>query len=106
MSEIENPLRDAIAGAIRDHDVLLFMKGSPEQPQCGFSARTVQALRAIGASPIHHGFTLGCDARLSTPSHAAQVAIAWRACWGESKTCSMLLWFFGFRQALRKLPTV
>ena len=49
MSETENPLRDAIAGAIRDHDVLLFMKGSPDQPQCGFSARTVAALEALGA---------------------------------------------------------
>ena len=49
MSETENTLRDAIAGAIRDHDVLLFMKGSPEQPQCGFSARTVASLEALGA---------------------------------------------------------
>ena len=49
MSETENPLREAIAGAIKDHDVLLFMKGSPEQPQCGFSARTVAALESLGA---------------------------------------------------------
>ena len=49
MSETENTLRDAIAGAISDHDVLLFMKGTPEQPQCGFSARTVAALEALGA---------------------------------------------------------
>jgi monothiol glutaredoxin len=49
MSETENPLREAIAGAIKDHDVLLFMKGSPDQPQCGFSARTVAALEALGA---------------------------------------------------------
>ena len=48
MSETENPLRDAIAGAIKDHDVLLFMKGNPEQPACGFSARTVAALEAVG----------------------------------------------------------
>ena len=36
----------------------------------------------------------------------AQTQAAWRACSGESKTCSMLLWFFGFRQALRNEPTV
>ena len=42
----ENPLRDAIAGAIAEKDVLLFMKGTPEQPMCGFSARTVAALEA------------------------------------------------------------
>jgi monothiol glutaredoxin len=49
MSETtENPIRDAISEAIRDHDVILFMKGTPEQPMCGFSARTVAALDAVG----------------------------------------------------------
>jgi Grx4 family monothiol glutaredoxin len=46
----ENPLRDAIAGAIAEKDVLLFMKGTPEQPMCGFSARTVAALEAHKAA--------------------------------------------------------
>jgi monothiol glutaredoxin len=50
MSEqTENPLRDAIAEAIRDNKVILFMKGTPEMPACGFSARTVAALQATGA---------------------------------------------------------
>src|ERR687885_1353363 len=50
MSEqTENPLRDAIAEAIRDNEVILFMKGTPEMPACGFSARTVAALQATGA---------------------------------------------------------
>src|SRR3954463_1305611 len=50
MSEqTENPLRDAIAEAIRDNEVILFMKGTPEMPACGFSMRTVQALHATGA---------------------------------------------------------
>lgn len=44
-----NPLREAIAEAISSNDVLLFMKGNPEQPRCGFSARTVGALQALGA---------------------------------------------------------
>ncbi len=49
MSETtENPIREAIAEAIRDHEVILFMKGTPEQPMCGFSARTVAALDALG----------------------------------------------------------
>ncbi len=33
--------------------VLLFMKGSPDFPQCGFSAQTVAALRALGSSFEH-----------------------------------------------------
>ena len=45
----ENPVRDAIQSAIADHEVILFMKGTPEQPMCGFSARTAAALEALGA---------------------------------------------------------
>ena len=44
----ENPVRDAIQEAIRDHEIILFMKGTPEQPMCGFSARTAAALEALG----------------------------------------------------------
>jgi monothiol glutaredoxin len=42
-----NPIRDAIAGAIAEHKVILFMKGTPEAPACGFSARTVAALQSL-----------------------------------------------------------
>jgi monothiol glutaredoxin len=50
MSEqTDNPIRDAIAEAIRDNDVLLFMKGTPDAPACGFSARAVAALQATGS---------------------------------------------------------
>ena len=44
----ENPVRDALTEAIADHEVILFMKGTPEQPMCGFSARTAAALEALG----------------------------------------------------------
>lgn len=44
-----NPIRDAIAQAIDENPVILFMKGTPEQPMCGFSARTVAALQALDA---------------------------------------------------------
>jgi monothiol glutaredoxin len=42
-----NPIRDAITEAIEQHKVILFMKGTPEAPACGFSARTVAALQAL-----------------------------------------------------------
>ena len=42
-----NPIREAIAQAIGEHRVILFMKGTPEAPACGFSARTVAALQAL-----------------------------------------------------------
>jgi monothiol glutaredoxin len=44
-----NPIRDAIAETIAEHRVILFMKGTPEAPACGFSARTVAVLQALDA---------------------------------------------------------
>jgi monothiol glutaredoxin len=50
MSDSEsNPIRDAIAEAISEHDTILFMKGTPEAPACGFSARTVAILQTLEA---------------------------------------------------------
>jgi monothiol glutaredoxin len=43
-----NPMREAIQSAISENPVLLFMKGTPEQPMCGFSARTVAILQSVG----------------------------------------------------------
>jgi monothiol glutaredoxin len=40
----DNPLHDQIQQAITEHPMILFMKGTPEQPMCGFSARTVAIL--------------------------------------------------------------
>jgi monothiol glutaredoxin len=47
MSE-PNTLRDEIENAIAQNPVLLFMKGTPDQPMCGFSARTVAILQSVG----------------------------------------------------------
>jgi monothiol glutaredoxin len=44
----DNPLRDQIQQAISDNPVILFMKGTPEQPMCGFSARTTAILESLG----------------------------------------------------------
>ena len=48
MSESDSGLRKQIEGAIADNDVILFMKGTPEEPSCGFSARSVQILKTLG----------------------------------------------------------
>jgi monothiol glutaredoxin len=42
-----NPIREAIEEAISEHKVILFMKGTPEAPACGFSARTVAILQSL-----------------------------------------------------------
>ena len=41
-------IREFIENAIAKNPVMLFMKGSPEQPACGFSARTAASLNALG----------------------------------------------------------
>jgi monothiol glutaredoxin len=48
MSDDNTQIRDAIKNAIDENRVILFMKGTPEQPACGFSARTVATLQALG----------------------------------------------------------
>jgi monothiol glutaredoxin len=45
----ENPMRDAIQEAISENQIILFMKGTPEAPACGFSARSSAALQALNA---------------------------------------------------------
>lgn len=42
-----NEIRDTIQKAVNENDVILFMKGTPEQPMCGFSARTVGILQSL-----------------------------------------------------------
>ncbi|WP_312162584.1 Grx4 family monothiol glutaredoxin [Phenylobacterium sp.] len=44
-----NPVHDFIAKAVADHPVVLFMKGVPEEPRCGFSSVVVQILDHLGA---------------------------------------------------------
>jgi monothiol glutaredoxin len=44
----ENPVFDRIQNDITSNDVVLYMKGTPVFPQCGFSAAVVQMLSNIG----------------------------------------------------------
>ena len=41
-------VKSRIEEQLKSHDVLLYMKGSPDFPQCGFSGQTVAALNAVG----------------------------------------------------------
>jgi monothiol glutaredoxin len=45
-----NPAHAFIADTVGQHDVVLFMKGTPDQPRCGFSSLAVQILDHVGAS--------------------------------------------------------
>ena len=43
-----NPIRDFIATSVAENPVVLFMKGVPDEPRCGFSALVVQILDHLG----------------------------------------------------------
>lgn len=44
---------ERIQAEIDRQPIVLFMKGTPQFPMCGFSSRTVQALKAAGAGQLH-----------------------------------------------------
>jgi monothiol glutaredoxin len=45
---LQDPAHAFIAKTVSEHPVVLFMKGVPDQPQCGFSATVVQILDHLG----------------------------------------------------------
>ena len=47
------PVMERIQAEVDGHPIVLFMKGTPQFPMCGFSSRTVQALRTAGATELH-----------------------------------------------------
>ncbi|MGZ0080583.1 Grx4 family monothiol glutaredoxin [Methylomonas sp. YC3] len=44
---------DRIQAQLASHPVVLYMKGTPDFPQCGFSSRVVQVLQACNADYAH-----------------------------------------------------
>ena len=48
MSSEAIDIKDTIKEQIESNSILLYMKGNPEQPQCGFSAKVTQMLMACG----------------------------------------------------------
>ncbi|WP_291832661.1 Grx4 family monothiol glutaredoxin [Brevundimonas sp.] len=46
---VADPVHTFIADTLAQHDVVLFMKGTPDAPRCGFSSLAVQILDHIGA---------------------------------------------------------
>ena len=61
---------DTIKDQIASNPILLYMKGSPNQPQCGFSARSVEALMACGERFAYVDILANPDIRASLPRYA------------------------------------
>ncbi len=47
------PVMDRIKAEVDDHPVVLFMKGTPEFPMCGFSSRACHALKQAGGAKLY-----------------------------------------------------
>jgi monothiol glutaredoxin len=61
---------DTIKEQIEGNPVILYMKGSPNQPQCGFSARTSQALMSCGERFAYVDVLSNPDIRANLPAYA------------------------------------
>ncbi|MEP1469598.1 MAG: Grx4 family monothiol glutaredoxin [Halieaceae bacterium] len=61
---------ETIKEQIDSNGILLYMKGSPNQPQCGFSARTVQALMACGERFAYVDILSNPEIRANLPQYA------------------------------------
>ena len=61
---------DTIKEQIETNDVLLYLKGSPNQPQCGFSARTVEVLMACGERFAYVDILSNPEIRANLPQYA------------------------------------
>lgn len=63
-------IMETIKDQISNNRVLLYMKGSPNQPQCGFSARAVQALVGVGERFAYVDILSNPEIRANLPKYA------------------------------------
>lgn len=63
-------IMETIKDQIANNRVILYMKGSPNQPQCGFSARAVQALVSVGERFAYVDVLSNPEIRANLPTYA------------------------------------
>ncbi len=61
---------DRIKQQVGSHPVLLYMKGTPDFPQCGFSARTSQVLKTMGVEFGHVNVLAEPEIRANLPKYS------------------------------------
>lgn len=61
---------EKIKQQVGSHPVLLYMKGTPDFPQCGFSARTTQVLKNMGVEFGHVNVLAEPEIRASLPKYS------------------------------------
>ena len=52
MTDVQQVVQQRIDDLVKSHRVVLFMKGTAQFPQCGFSGRAIQVLKACGVTDI------------------------------------------------------
>jgi monothiol glutaredoxin len=70
MSTDVKAIMDTIKQQIEGHPVLLYMKGTPALPQCGFSARVVQILKSMDTNFSYVNILEHPDIRAMLPKYA------------------------------------
>ena len=63
-------IMDTIKEQIESNPVILYMKGSPNQPQCGFSAKATEVLMACGKRFAYVDILSNPDIRSNLPTYA------------------------------------
>ncbi|MEL0048109.1 MAG: Grx4 family monothiol glutaredoxin, partial [Gammaproteobacteria bacterium] len=61
---------DSIKQQISENPIILYMKGSPQAPQCGFSAQTVQCMVACGQRFAYVDILSNPEIRAALPRYA------------------------------------
>ena len=61
-------IEEKLKAQIKENDLLIYMKGTPYEPKCGFSAKTVQALIECEAQFCYVDVLENNDARSTLPS--------------------------------------
>lgn len=63
-------IQEKIQSIIAENNIIIFMKGSPEAPQCGFSMRTSEALKACNADFAYVDVLAEPQIRSSLPQYS------------------------------------
>ncbi len=70
MTTIEKNSFETIEQQIAQHPLILYMKGTPDKPCCGFSARVVQILKACGVKFAHVNVLTNAEIRRDLPQYS------------------------------------
>ncbi len=63
-------VNERIRALVEGHPIVLFMKGTPQFPMCGFSSRAAQALKACGAQFAHVNVLEDPEIRANLPRYS------------------------------------